>query len=165
MFKRFVLYLSAAVIGVAAAFALSAVFTVTTVTGSGMEGAIDDGSYVLINKLAYGIDGEKSPEIGDVVAFNSDVYGEEGEGSILVRRVAASSGDVIEIKDNIFYLNGKPYEEYMYEAAHMEPMAKRSLKEHEVFVLSDNRKSSMDSRNEAIGILDSRDFIGRVCFK
>ena len=119
MFKRFVLYLSAAVIGVAAAFALSAVFTVTTVTGSGMEGAIDDGSYVLINKLAYGIDGEKSPEIGDVVAFNSDVYGEEGEGSILVRRVAASSGDVIEIKDNIFYLNGKPYEEYMLSLIHI----------------------------------------------
>lgn len=165
MFKKFVLYMMAAVLGVAAAFACSGIFTITEVMGSGMEGSIESGSSVLINKLAYGIDVDGKPEVGDVVAFNCDVYGEDGEGSVLVRRVAASFGDVVEIKDNIFYLNGKPYDDYMSEAAHMEPMEKRTLKEHEIFVLNDNRKSSMDSRNEAIGIIDSRECIGKVCFK
>lgn len=165
MVKRLVLYITAAVMGISAAFVLSGVFEVTVVTGSGMEESIEDGSRVLINKLAYGADSDKRPEIGDVVAFNCDVYGEEGEGNILVRRVAGSFGDMVEIKDNIFYLNGKPYDEYMSDAAHMEPMSRTMLKDHEIFVLSDNRKSSMDSRNEAIGILDSRECIGRVCFE
>lgn len=165
MFKRIVLYLIAAFAGVAAAFACSGAFAVTEVTGSGMEGSIESGNSVLINKLAYGINGEEKPQVGDVVAFSCDVYGEEGEGSVLVRRVAASFGDSVEIKDNIFYLNGKPYDDYMSQAAHMEPMEKRTLQEYEIFVLSDNRKSSMDSRNEAIGIIDSRECIGKVCFK
>ena len=165
MFKRFVLYLISAAAGVAAAWVLSGVFAFTTVTGSGMEGSIDDGSVVLINRLAYGTDHSEKPEVGDVVAFGSDVYGEEGEGSILVRRVAGSFGDAVEIKDNIFYLNGKPYDEYMSEAAHMEPMRRTVLGRNEIFVLGDNRRSSMDSRNEAIGIIDSRECIGRVCFE
>lgn len=165
MYKRFMLYVMSAILGVTAALAVSAVFTITTVTGSGMEPAMTDGSKVIINKLAYCGRDAAMPRVGSVVAFKSNVYGEEGEGSILVRRVAASAGDVIEIKDSIFYLNGKPYDEYMNEAAHMEPMKETKLGSHEIFVLSDNRKSSMDSRNEAIGILDIRDCIGKVCFR
>lgn len=165
MLKKIVLYLLAALAGIGSAFALSAVFTVTAVMGSGMEGSADNGSHVLINRLAYGADGEEKPQVGDVVAFRSDVFGEEGEGSILVRRVAGSFGDVVEIKDNIFYLNGKPYEEHMYEAAAMEPLKKTRLGQYEIFVLSDNRRSGMDSRNEAVGIIDSRECIGRVCFQ
>ena len=132
MLKKIVLYLLAALAGIGSAFALSAVFTVTAVMGSGMEGTADNGSHVLINRLAYGADGEEKPQVGDVVAFRSDVFGEEGEGSILVRRVAGSFGDVVEIKDNIFYLNGKPYEEHMYEAAAMEPLKKTRLGQYEI---------------------------------
>ena len=35
----------------------------------------------------------------------------------------------------------------------------------ELFVLSDNRKSSMDSRNEAIGVLKIEDCVGKVSLK
>ena len=165
MFKRVVLYVTAAVVGIVCAVAISGVFTITTVMGTAMEPAIDDGSKVLVNKLAYGVSGESRPEVGSVVAFGSDVYGEEGEGSVLVRRVAGASGDTVEIRDDIFYLNGKPYTEYMKEAVHMEDMDKIKLSGNEIFVLSDNRKSYMDSRNEAIGIIDSRECIGKVCFR
>lgn len=165
MVKKLVLYLIAAFVGTASAFAVSGVFAVTTVTGSGMDGSIEDGSMVVINRLSYGVDGSERPDVGDIIAFRCDVYGEEGEGSILVRRVAGSFGDSVEIKDNIFYLNGKPYEKYMSEAAHMDPMKKTVLDEGEIFVLSDNRKSSMDSRNEAVGIIDMDDCIGKICFK
>ena len=164
MLKRVVLYGTAAVMGILCAVVLSGIFAVTTVMGSGMEPAIESGSKVLINKLAYGIGGEEKPDIGNVVAFKSDVYGEEGEGSILVRRVAGAAGDTVEIRDDIFYLNGKPYTEYMLEPVRMEDMKKMELKGYEIFVLSDNRKSSMDSRNKAIGIVDSRKCIGKVCF-
>lgn len=165
MYMRAFLYGAAALFGVAAALALSAFFTVTTVTGSGMEPTIESGSRVLINKVAYRGSEAAAPQVGSVVAFKSDVYGEEGEGAVLVRRVAGSGGDVVEIRNSIFYLNEKPYEEYMTEAAHMEEMGPLELGENEIFVLNDNRKSSMDSRNEAIGVLDSRQCIGEVCFQ
>jgi len=165
MWKRVILYGLAAVLGICAAAALSAVFMVTTVMSSAMEPAIKEGSAVLVNKLAFCAKGTAPPQVGSVVAFHCDVYGEEGEGNILVRRVAGSAGDTVEIKDDIFYLNGRPYEKYMKEAVSMEDMAERILGEHEIFVLSDSRKSSMDSRNEAIGILDFRECIGQVCFE
>lgn len=56
MLKKMLLYLLSAGIGILSAVVLSGVFTVTTVMGSGMEPTIDDGSKVLINKIAYGAD-------------------------------------------------------------------------------------------------------------
>lgn len=161
MYKKMLMYAVTALAGIAAAMAVSAVFTVMTITGSGMEPALKDGTKVLINKLAYA-KGTEIPSVGDIIAFRNDVYSEEGEGSIIVRRVAGSAGDTVEIKDNIFYLNGKPYDEYMKEPVHMEDMAKIRLRTGELFVLSDNRKSTMDSRNEAIGVLKIEDCIGKV---
>lgn len=170
MYKRIILYGTAAVLGVLSAIAVTAVFTVMTVRGSGMEPAIYDGDKVLINKLAYaksavGESPGEVPSVGDLVAFRSSVYGEEGEGSILVRRVAGVSGDKVEIIDDIFYLNNKPYNEYMKEPVSMDDMGKVSLGKDEIFVLSDNRTSSMDSRNKAIGVLKIDDCIGKVTLK
>ena len=164
MVRKMVLYLTAALMGMLAAVALSAVFTVTSVTGSGMEPAVKNKENTRINKLAYKSLTSEKPQVGDVVAFGSDVHGEEGEGSVLVRRVAGGPGDKVEIKDDIFYLNDKPYEKHMVEAVHMEPMGEVTLGKDEIFVLSDDRSSSMDSRNEAIGIIDIGECIGKVCF-
>lgn len=165
MYKRLFLYAAAAALGVAAALAVSCVFAIATVTGSSMEPAIKNASVVLINQLAYELERSDAPAVGSVVAFKSDVYGEEGEGHILVRRVAGAPGDVVEIRNDIFYLNKKPYQEYMTEAVHMEDMGPVRLGENEIFVLSDNRKFSMDSRNEAIGVLDISECVGKVCFE
>lgn len=165
MWKKILLYGLAAVMGIAAAAGLSAVFTLTEVEGCAMEPAIKEGRKVLINKLAFCTEDADVPEIGSVVAFHCDVHSEEGEGRVLVRRVAANGGNTVEIRNNIFYLNGEPYTEYMNEPAAMEDMSVRTLGKYEIFVLSDNRKSSMDSRDEAVGILDFRECIGQVCFE
>lgn len=163
MTKRVVLYVCAALTGIISAYILSGVFMIAQADGSGMEPELRDGSIVLINKLAYDEDGEV-PRTGNVIAFKSDVYGEEGEGRILIRRVAGGPGDTVEISDNIFYLNDRPYTEHMSEASQMCTFSRTTLGDNEIFVLSDNRKSSMDSRNEAIGILKISDCIGKVCF-
>ncbi len=170
MYKKLGIYMAAAVLGILTAVAVTGVFTVMTVRGSGMEPALYDGDKVLINKLAYaksaaGDSPEETPSVGEIVAFRNNVYGEEGEGSILVRRVAGIPGDTVEIKDNVFYLNSKLYEEYMKEPVSMDDMKKIELGSDEIFVLSDNRTSSMDSRNEAIGVLKIEDCVGKVTLK
>lgn len=161
MGKKFVLYGLAAVLGILCAVVLSGFFMITTVAGSGMEPALSSGDHVLIAKRAYC---GKMPQAGQIVAFACDVYGEEGEGRLLVRRVAGEPGDLLEIKEGVFYRNGKPYEDYMREAVRMEDMSQIKLGEDQFFVLSDNRKSVMDSRNEAIGVLELKDCLGKVCF-
>ena len=170
MYKKVLLYGSMAAAGILAALAVTAIFTMMTVRGSGMEPALCDGDKVLINKISYaksaaGDAPGEALSIGDIVAFRSSVYGEEGEGSILVRRVAGAAGDTVEIKNDMFYLNGKPYDEYMKEPVSMNDMAKIKLMDDELFVLSDNRTSSMDSRNEAIGVLKIEDCVGKVVLK
>lgn len=170
MYKKIIIYGMAAILGVLAAVAVTAVFTVMTVRGSGMEPVLYDGDKVLINKLAYaksaaGGSPQELPSVGELVAFRSSVYGEEGEGSILVRRVAGAPGDTVEIKDDIFYLNSKPYDEYMKDPVSLDDMDKILLGTDEIFVLSDNRTSSMDSRNEAIGVLKIDDCVGKVTLK
>lgn len=164
MLKRVVAYVAAAIAGIFAAVMVSGVFMITEVMGSGMEPAVNAGSHIIINKAAY-LSEDSQPEKGDVIAFKSSLYGEEGEGSILIRRVAGVAGDTVEIKDDIFYLNGMPYTDYMNEAVHMEDMSRIKLEKGEIFVLSDDRKSSMDSRNEAIGVINVKDCIGKICFK
>ena len=114
MYKSIIIYGAAAVLGVLSDIAVTAVFTIMTVRGSGMEPALYVGDKVLINKLAYaksaaGGSPEYVPSVGELVAFKSSIYGEEGEGSILVRRVVGTAGDKVEIKDDIFYINNKPY--------------------------------------------------------
>lgn len=162
MAGRLATYIAAAFAGVAAAFFLSGIFCIASVSGDGMEPALESGDAVIINRLAYS---SCYPQTGDIAAFRSYVHGENGESGILVRRVAGGPGDTVEIKDNVFYLNGKPYEEYMNEAVSMEDMDKITLDEYSLFVLNDNRKEALDSRDQAVGVLDVSDIIGKVCFR
>lgn len=162
MIKKAVLYIAAALVGIMSAYLLSGIFMLTEMTGDGMEPSIENGSDLIINKIAYR---KAKPQTGDVVALKNHVYGEDGEGSILVRRVVGSEGDSIEIKDDMVYLNNSPYTEHMQEAVHLDDMKKIVLKKDEMFVLADNRKADLDSRDEAVGIADIKECIGRVCFE
>lgn len=161
MWKRIVAYGMAAVLGIVCAVGFFSVFVITTVTGSGMEPSFQEGAHVLVNRLAYR---RNSPVAGEVVALWNQVYSEDGEGSVLIRRVAAHQGDQIEIRDNVFYRNGKPYTAYMRQSAEMKDMSLRTLGKGELFLLCDDRRSTMDSRNDAVGIVETEDCIGKVCF-
>jgi signal peptidase I len=146
--------------GVGCALVMWSVFTVTTVNDRGMEPAIEVGSKVIINRLAYG---DKEVQVGDVVAIRNIVHGQDGEGSILVRRVAAVGGDRVRIDGNTLYINGDGYYDYMKEAVDMDDMEEISLGDGQLFLMADNRKAALDSRNKAIGVVDVEECIGKVC--
>ena len=164
MLKKLLLYALSAVVGGTAAFLLSGFFMITEVKGSGMEPVLHQGGYVLLDRAAARGTGERI-DTGDVIAVRNHIYSEDGDGSILIRRVAGRSGDSVEIKDDTLYINDKPYTEYMDEPVHMDDMQPRKLGSGQFFIMSDDRSSSLDSRNEAIGMIDIRECIGKVCFK
>ena len=160
--KRGIALTSAAVLGILFAFAGTCSFSKWKAQGDSMAPAIQKGERVWINKLAY-LFGK--PQQGELVAFHCDVYSEDGEGSTLVKRVAATEGDSVEIKDGTFYVNGRVYNEFAAELVYMEPMEEVTVKEGEVFVLSDDRSAALDSRDSAVGTLKISELTGKVCFK
>lgn len=134
----------------------------TVVDGESMENTLNDGESLLVEKISkYFTD----PKRYDIIIFDppdsiepDDVY--------YVKRVFGLPGEIIQIKDNSIYINGKiiddpyekmPMEEYMNETA-SEPI---TLGEDEFFVLGDNRAVSVDSRDASLGTIKRDMLIGR----
>lgn len=153
---------AAGILGVVAALILTASFNIVKIQGESMEPSIEQGEIILINKLAYFF---QQPQIGDAVAFSCNVYGEDGEGSTLVRRVAALEGDTVEIKDGMLYVNDQIYNAYADNPAYMEPMERTVVGKNKIFILSDNRGALLDSRDQAVGLLEASELLGKVWFK
>lgn len=160
--KRQSALISAAILGILFAFAWMCSFSVWKAQSDSMAPAVRQGEYVWVNKLTYLF---QKPVQGDVVAFHCDVYSEDGEGSTLIKRVAATEGDSVEIRDGALYVNGHIYNAFAGDLVYMESMEKVTVKEGEVFVLSDDRSAALDSRDSAVGTLDISELTGKVCFK
>ena len=97
-------------------------------------------------------------EHGDVIAFH---HGNQ----VLIKRVIAVGGDIINIlEDGTVVLNGIPLSEpYVSEITAGEPDTRYPIQveENMYFVLGDQRRTSLDSRTEAIGTIREDQIIGR----
>jgi len=96
----------------------SAVADWNTVPTGSMKPTILEGDRILVNKMAYDIRLPfthisllklSDPARGDIIIFDSKVSGKK-----LVKRVVGKPGDIVEMKDNILYINGS---ELTYDAA------------------------------------------------
>ena len=119
------------------------------------------------------------PQSGDIVVTQSDYKMDEP----LVKRVIAVAGDSVRIDFDSWgvYVNGRMLtEDYvnrlegsMYSADFYEVVSQceRSedggyiIPEGYLFCMGDNRNMSMDSRSEAVGLIDARYVIGKVFFR
>jgi len=134
-----------------------------TVAGNSMNPTLKDGQIVLVSKLPFKI------ERNQIVLFNSD-------GKSYVKRVIGLPGEKIEYMDGILYINDKPYKEtYLKEGIEtynflfndvcdIEQCPNGVIPENKYFVMGDNRPESTDSRDSRIGLIDMKDFKGKVVF-
>jgi len=99
----------------------SAVADWNWVPSGSMKPTIVEGELVLVNKLAYDLKFPftthhlaqwSNPRCGDVVVFYSPEDGER-----LVKRVIGVPGDVVEMRNDVVYLNGKPLAYHLEDAA------------------------------------------------
>lgn len=108
---------------------------------------------------------------GDIITWSNDKTKEltsqnGGEPAGLLKRIIGLSGDTIELRNGIVYLNGEPQKE-QYTAKPRSTFGEKFLKEcqvvtvpeGEIFAMGDNRKGSSDSRE--IGFAPIKD-INRV---
>ncbi|HSJ88356.1 MAG TPA: signal peptidase I [Anaerolineales bacterium] len=151
--KRFVLdILETLVLAVVLYFGINAVSARVRVDGFSMRPTLQDGEYILVNKLAYKLG---TPQRGDIVVFIFPVNPEED----LIKRVIGLPGDTISVQGGVLSINGVAMNEPYINA----PPAYEgtwTVSPDELFVLGDNRNDSRDSHQW--GLLPIKNVIGRA---
>lgn len=109
------------------------------VDGYSMEPTLEDGEYVLVNKLSYWL-GE--PAYGDIVVFHFPRSPEQE----YVKRVIGLPGDQVTIRSGEVLVNNVPLAEN-YIKAPPTYIGEWVVPDESLFVLGDNRNNSSDSHN------------------
>ena len=151
--KRFVLdILETLILAVVLYFGINAVSARVRVDGFSMRPTLQDGEYILVNKLAYKT-GE--PKRGDIVVFIFPVDPHED----LIKRVIGLPGETVSVHNGVVKVNGAPLTEpYIANPPGYE--GDWVVQDGQLFVLGDNRNDSRDSHQW--GLLPIENVIGRA---
>jgi signal peptidase I len=151
--KRFFIdLLETIVLAVVLFFAINAVSARVRVDGFSMVPTLQDGEYVLVNRLAYR---NSLPERGDIIVFSSP----QTTDLDLIKRVIGLPGDTVEISGGAVRVNGQLLDE-PYIAAAPVYNGEWEVPDGKLFVLGDNRNDSSDSH--AWGLLPLENVIGKA---
>ena len=138
------------------------VFRVVIVSGPSMNDTLVHGDYlILLNNVLYG-----EPKQGDIIVASKDSF---KDGEPIIKRVIATEGQEVDIDftAGIVYVDGVALEEdYIKSLTKMQEGMQFPLTVDEgcIFVMGDNRGVSKDSRNPEIGLIDTREVLGRAVF-
>ena len=139
-FWRFLLDLvQTLALSVALFLGINAVTARVLVDGFSMRPTLDNGQYVLVNKIAFR---SSLPEYGDIVVFHFPVDPNQD----FIKRVMGLPGDEISVSDGKMIINGYSLSE-PYIAASPAYTGKWTVPEGQIFVLGDNRNNSSDSHS------------------
>lgn len=151
--KQFLIdLLETIILAVVLFFAINAVSARVRVDGFSMLPTLQDGEYVLVNRLAYRND---LPIRGDIIVFVSP----QSPNLDLIKRVIGLPGDVVRIFEGKVEVNGQKLDE-PYIAAAPIYNGEWNVPEGNLFVLGDNRNDSSDSH--AWGLLPIENVIGKA---
>lgn len=138
-------YVEAIIVAVALALVIRTfVIQAFKIPSGSMLQTLQIGDHVLVNKFIYTF---TDPERGDIIVFK---YPEDPSRDF-IKRVIGLPGEVIEVKDRIVYINGKPIKEDYLNKPNSEfsvynNASRRRIPPDCYFMMGDNRDNSMDSR-------------------
>ncbi|MBR3117183.1 MAG: signal peptidase I [Bacilli bacterium] len=149
------------------------IFEPVRVDGPSMDSTLADGQVLILNKLRYKMTDIKRYDIVVVeveeVSYNEKTKQTETEKTRIIKRVIGLPNEVIEIKNNKVYADGKELDNSFASSKSEDfDMSKIGLKKIPgdcYLVMGDNRAISLDSRSEDIGIIKKEQIIGRVTFR
>ena len=125
--------------------------------GDSMYPTIANGQYVMVDRLRFQF---SRPAEGDIIVFR----GGGNRMRTYIRRVVAVSGDTVQVKAGVLYVNEEPRDLPEFDKMENAGIADKliTLKAGEYFVLGDNRNNSEDSRSENISMVRLDTIIGKV---
>ena len=140
------------VVAAAAVLAAMLFFPIFRVTGSSMEPTLDPKEIVVCLKSSRF-------QSGDLVAFYYN-------NKVLLKRVIGTAGDTIEMDDsgNVFVNGSQLDEPYITEKSlgQCDIDFPFQVPDNRIFVMGDNRETSVDSRTTAVGCIADEYVIGKV---
>ena len=149
------------------------------VDGNSMYPTLEDGQFLIVNKLVYSeVDMEKlskfvpfmeagedpkrnvfhGPQRGDIVVLQDPRKPETD----LIKRVIGLPGETVEIVGGKVYINDLLLEEPYITAPWNDTKPKILIPEGEYYVLGDNRDNSLDSRSSQVGLVPKDLIIGKA---
>ena len=125
-----------------------------------MEDTLLVGDFLVVNKFIYGIKipftdtrlpGIREPRYGDVIVFQYPNPDPRARTENYVKRCIGTEGDIVELKNNVLYLNGERKDESFIK---LKPPTPRwadygpiKVPKDSLFMMGDNRNWSADSRD------------------
>lgn len=137
-------------------------FRVVEVSGDSMYSTLWDGDLLLaLGNVLY-----REPEPGDIVVISKKSF---DDGHPIVKRVIATEGQTVDIDftQGIVYVDGQAIEEdYIHNPTTTDrgTVFPLTVAPGCIFVMGDNRGVSLDSRSPQIGLIDTREVLGKAIF-
>lgn len=132
------------------------------VPSNAMEPTLLVGDRVIADRSSYR---DSKPKPNDIVVIRRD-------GTFLIKRVVATSGESVEGKGDLIFVNGQllkePYVEHTGDATHLYLNTRQFgpviVLPEQLFVLGDNRDNSIDSRTPEFGPVTESNVTGKVLY-
>jgi signal peptidase I len=131
-----------------------------TVPSTSMERTITQGDHIVADMRYYHA---RRPEHREIIIFLTG-------GTFFVKRVIATSGDAIEGRNNVIFINGKEQDEPYVEHTSRAPSNWLSnfgpiyIPSGKYFVMGDNRDVSLDSRWAEFELVDGNSIVGKALY-
>ena len=137
-------------------------FRIVIVSGSSMYSTLWNGDWLLVSSSVF----YKEPQVGDIIVASKDSF---NDGEPIIKRVIATEGQSVDIdfEAGIVYVDDIALEEdYIYTPTNVQEgiVFPITIAEGCIFAMGDNRNGSKDSRHPDIGMIDTREILGKAVF-
>jgi len=137
-------------------------FSFYLVSGDSMAPTLEDRNYLVVEKKILSKNQYKR---GDIIVFNVPIQNSLQNEKDIVKRIIATQGDKVKIENNNVYVNNEIISENYLLKNETIGNLEMVVEPKSYFVLGDNRKVSLDSRESSIGLIKEKEIIGKVIIK
>ena len=131
---------------------INAVSARVRVDGFSMRPTLEDGEFVLVNKMSYRLG---AVQRGDIIVFHFPLNPKEE----LIKRVIGLPGERVSVQNHQVYINGQMLNEpYIAQAPIYS--GEWTVLDGQLFVMGDNRNNSNDSKDW--GLLPAENVVGKA---